>query len=153
MELVRHRAMSFAQESTRYCNYSKDKFGNEVTFILPHWFRLIHHGLIDKDRHFDANTFYRLPTQSAEESAFFGGLLSAEACYFILLEQGWKPQYARAVLPNALKTEVVMTGFKSDWDHFFELRCSEKAHPDMKKLADECRRTIEKQIKQENNGR
>ena len=131
-EFVRHRVFSFAQESTRYCNYSKDKFGNELTFIQPCWFDS---SLIDDTGHWDANTFYRMPTQSVEEDAFLGTLLSAEKSYFNLLECGWKPQEARAVLPNSLKTELVMTGFVSDWKHFFELRCDSAAHPQARELA------------------
>jgi thymidylate synthase (FAD) len=135
-EFVRHRVMSFAQESTRYCNYSKDKFGNELTFIKPCWFGS---SLIDDTGHWDANTFYRMPTQSVEESAFLGTLLSAEKSYFNLLKCGWKPQEARAVLPNSLKTELVVTGFTSDWNHFFDLRArgtTGAPHPQAKELAE-----------------
>lgn len=136
-EFVRHRVMSFAQESTRYCNYSKDKFGNELTFIKPCWFDS---SLIDDTGHWDANTFYRMPTQSVEEGAFLGTLLSAEKSYFNLLKCGWKPQEARAVLPNSLKTELVVTGFTSDWNHFFRLRSkiaeTGKPHPQAQELAD-----------------
>lgn len=136
-EFVRHRTFSFAQESTRYCNYSKDKFGNELTFIKPCWFDS---SLIDDTGHWNANTFYRMPTQSVEEGAFLGTLLSAEKSYFNLLECGWKPQEARAVLPNALKTELVMTGFvdESGWVNFFNLRAlgtTGAPHPQAKELA------------------
>lgn len=134
MELVRHRVFSFAQESTRYCNYSKDKFGNELTYIEPCWL---------KDYNYSDNTYY---------SIYFSALLAAEASYFYLLKQWddkipdkryktgfrnnpWTPQQARSILPNSLKTEVCMTGFKSDWDHFFELRCAQAAHPQMRELA------------------
>ena len=132
MEFVRHRVFSFAQESTRYCNYSKDKFGNELTFIKPYWFDS---SLIDDTGHCDANTFYRMPSQSVIEGAFLGALSSTESAYFNLIKCGWKPQQARAVLPNALKTELVMTGFVSDWKHFFELRDANSAHPQAKELA------------------
>lgn len=137
-EFVRHRTFSFAQESTRYCNYSKDKFGNELTFIKPCWFDS---SLIDDTGHWNANTFYRMPTQSVEEGAFLGALLSAEKSYFNLLECGWKPQEARAVLPNALKTEFVMTGFvdESGWVNFFNLRAlgtTGAPHPQAKELAE-----------------
>lgn len=113
-ELVRHRVFSFAQESTRYCNYSKDKFNNELTFIFPYW-------LLNRDH-----------------NKFTKALRDAEKHYFTLLDQGWTPQEARQVLPNALKTEICMTGFESDWKHFLDLRYFEatgKAHPDMKELA------------------
>lgn len=112
--MVRHRVFSFAQESTRYCNYSKDKFNNELTFIFPHW-------LLNRDH-----------------DKFIVALGNTEKYYFTLLDQGWTPQEARQVLPNALKTEICMTGFESDWKHFLDLRYFEvtgKAHPDMKELA------------------
>ena len=135
-EFVRHRVMSFAQESTRYCNYSKDKFGNELTFIKPCWFDS---SLIDDTGHWDANTFYRMPTQPVREEAFLGTLLSVEDSYFDLLECGWKPQEARAILPNSLKTELVVTGFVSDWEKFFDLRArgtTGTPHPQAKELAE-----------------
>lgn len=113
-ELVRHRVFSFAQESTRYCNYSKDKFGNELTFIKPST-------LEDKETY--------------SYNRFYGTLELFENEYLILLEEGWKPQEARAILPNVLKTEIVMTGFESDWENFFKLRCDKAAHPDMQVLA------------------
>lgn len=139
-EFVRHRVFSFAQESTRYCNYSKDKFGNELTFILPPW--------VDERQLGEQNSQELLiqmgslsnPTYTQEdlnELYFLFSLASSEVQYFNLINNGWKPQQARAVLPNATKTELVMTGFESDWEHFFELRCSGAAHPDAKKLADE----------------
>ena len=117
-ELVRHRVMSFAQESTRYCNYSQDKFGNELTFIKPSWYQ-------------DLN---RLKAVGLLVDSF-GDI---ENYYFELLNSGCTPQQARQVLPNAIKTEVVVTGFESDWVHFFNLRAigtTGKPHPDMKKLA------------------
>lgn len=113
-ELVRHRVFSFVQESTRYCNYSRDKFGNEITFIKPYWYT----NSSDND-----NDYFRDACSFAEQS------------YFSLIKEGYKPQEAREVLPNALKTEVVMTGFETDWDGFFKLRCDKAAHPDMQDLA------------------
>ena len=112
-EFVRHRVMSFAQESTRYCNYSKDKFGNEITFISPCW----------------------LPDVKAKE-CFEYILQKTEQAYFHLLQEGWLPQQARAVLPNSLKTELVMTGFVDDWKHFFFLRDAAPAHPQARELAE-----------------
>lgn len=127
-EFVRHRVFSFAQESTRYCNYSKDKFGNELTFIKPSW------GYFKNISYKDAGYF--------DGDVFESSLKKAESCYFKLLEKGWKPQQARAVLPNATKTELVMTGFESDWENFFELRCSKAAHPDAQKLANELKELL-----------
>ena len=112
-EFVRHRVMSFAQESTRYCNYSKDKFGNEITFISPCW----------------------LQDNKAKE-CFEYILQKTEQSYFHLLQEGWLPQQARAVLPNSLKTELVMTGFIEDWEHFFFLRDAAPAHPQARELAE-----------------
>lgn len=130
-EYVRHRVFSFAQESTRYCNYSKDKFGNEVTFILPCW--------CDQEDGDYGDIFNRARKNVGNKdgvfSDFIDGLYQAEHKYFKLLEQGWKAQEARAILPNALKTELVMTGFESDWEHFFFLRTPGSAHPQARELA------------------
>lgn len=115
-EIVRHRVMSFAQESTRYCNYSKSKFNNELTFIEPSW-EFPPSNIVNTRERFEAM------------------LGEAEANYMELITLGFKPQEARAVLPNALKTEIVVTAFIDDWKHFFELRCSNAAHPDIRKLA------------------
>lgn len=115
-EFVRHRVFSFAQESTRYCNYSKDKFNNELTFI------------VNDDLNDDEN---------ATGCDYHNLLESIELTYLQILQDGYLPQQARTILPNALKTELVMTGFESDWQGFFELRCSPKAHPDAQKLANE----------------
>lgn len=137
-EFVRHRVFSFAQESTRYCNYSKDKFGNELTFILPPWADerqlgeqnsrelLIQMGSLDN------------PTYSQEdlnELYFLSGLASSEIQYFNLISNGWKPQQARAVLPNSLKTELIMTGTIEQWEGFFKLRDANDAHPQARELA------------------
>lgn len=127
-EFVRHRVFSFAQESTRYCNYSKDKFGNELTFIKPSW------GYFKNISYKDAGYF--------DGDVFESSLKKAESCYFKLIEKGWKPQQARAVLPNATKTELVMTGFESDWEGFFKLRCSGAAHPDAQELANELKELL-----------
>ena len=109
-----------------YCNYSKDKFGSELTFITPSWGYIktaIYNGVDE----FDGDYFEHF----LRDSEFF---------YFKLLELGWKPQQARQILPNALKTELVMTGFVSDWSHLCRLRSSfaetGQPHPDMKALVD-----------------
>lgn len=127
-EFVRHRVFSFAQESTRYCNYSKDKFGNEITFIIPCWL-----GWDEQNIHY--GDFEKSGSGSIDSGLFINSLLDAEDYYLCLLKEGWKPQQARAVLPNALKTELVMTGFVDDWKHFFELRCASNAHPQARELA------------------
>lgn len=138
-EFVRHRVMSFAQESTRYCNYSKDKFGNELTFIIPRWLSLSN-GSYTYDY---PNGFTKDGSKwdsKLELNTFLLSLVRSEATYLELIEQGWIAQQARAVLPNSLKTELVMTGFVSDWKRFFRLRSriakTGKPHPQAQELAD-----------------
>ena len=136
-EFVRHRVFSFAQESTRFCNYSKNKFNNEISFIIPSWITDIH-----SENSYDVeliNNYFLAETEniSPESIEFIRSLVHDENSYFTLLKAGWKPQQARQVLPNALKTELVMTGFELDWQHFFNLRCAKDAHPDAQKLANE----------------
>lgn len=121
-EFTRHRVFSFLMESQRYCNYSKDKFNNEVTFILPPWISTKYFNIGQE----------RFTISDVEWSA---SLVASEKSYFELLKQGWKPQEAREVLPNATKTELIMTGFVSDWEHFFLLRCDNAAHPQARELA------------------
>lgn len=134
-EFVRHRVFSFAQESTRYCNYSKDKFDNEITYILPPWI-----GETDVRNFYEnskGDNFLKYNEDSLGGSfAFLFNLEELEETYITLVkEEGWKPQEARAILPNALKTELVMTGFVSDWKHFFKLRDAGNAHPQARELA------------------
>lgn len=130
-EFVRHRVMSFAQESTRYCNYSKDKFNNELTFIQPCW--------LDDERLKLYGPYHTVIRDKSPESIFIANLNNAEKDYLDLIKLGWKPQEARAVLPNALKTELIVTGFVSDWNHFFDLRArgiTGAPHPQAKELAE-----------------
>ena len=128
-EFVRHRAFSFAQESTRYCNYTKDKFNNELTFIIPCWIKDL------KEDNYYAYCEYHHSKNDASKR-WFDSCMSSEFVYTNLIEEGWKPQEARTILPNSLKTELIMTGFNGDWQHFFELRCATNAHPQAKELAD-----------------
>lgn len=141
-EFVRHGVFSFAQESTRYCDYSKDKFGNDITYIIPSWLDLPEGKYSNWDNDWcdvsELKLLYpEVDNLSDPANCFLQSIKNAEYYYFMLINRGWKPQQARQVLPNATKTELVMTGFESDWEHFFELRCSGAAHPDAKKLADE----------------
>lgn len=138
-EFVRHRVFSFAQESQRYCNYNKDKFNNELTFIKPTWLNIPtgDYTYWDGDWCDIDNMKIQLPSDNGIADNFLWCLNNAGMQYRLLINKGLKPQEARGVLPNATKTELVMTGFESDWEHFFELRCSGAAHPDAKKLADE----------------
>ena len=113
----------------------KDKFNNEVTFILPCWVTDIH-----SENSYDMELLNNYPlaeteNMSPESIEFIRSLVYGESSYFTLLEAGWKPQQARTVLPNALKTELVMTGFINDWKHFFDLRCATNAHPQAQELA------------------
>lgn len=138
-QFVRHRVFSFAQESQRYCNYNKDKFNNELTFIKPTWLDIPTGNYTYWDRDWvDWNKMkIQLPSDNGIADNFLWCLKNAESQYKLLTNKGLKPQEARGILPNATKTEMVVTGFESDWEHFFELRCSGAAHPDAKKLADE----------------
>jgi len=119
-ELVRHRLASWAQESTRYCNYSNDKFGGEITVIKPFFF----------------------DEGSEEYDHWFKSMMYAESAYIQMLHAGRSPQEARSVLPNSLKTEVVMTANFREWRNFFKLRADKTAHPQMrqvvKPLLEEC---------------
>jgi len=120
-ELVRHRLCAFSQESTRYCNYK-----NDVTFIIPPWINLSP----------DIYSIHCIDTTKTdrETSTWFLGLKYAEDTYFTLLSFGWSPQQARSVLPNALKTELVMTANFREWRHIFKLRCAKAAHPQMREI-------------------
>lgn len=112
-EIVRHRIASYCQESTRYCNYSKDKFDNEITFIKPCFWE-------------ENNPCYIGWKNICEKS---------EDMYFSMLELGATPQEARSILPNSLKTELVMTANIREWRNFFKLRTEQAAHPQMREVA------------------
>lgn len=128
-EFVRHRVFSFAQESTRYCNYSKNKFNNELTFVIPCWIEL-------PEGHISSEEFYiHEQRQGIATRVFLNNLYWAESNYLDLISQEWKPQQARAVLPNSLKTELIMTGTIEQWEGFFKLRCAKDAHPQARELA------------------
>ena len=111
-ELVRHRIASFAQESTRYCNYSKDKFDNGVTFIKPFFFE-------------EGTVGYGL---------WLNAMRVAEESYLELLRGGATPQEARSVLPNSTKTEITITANYREWRNFFKLRTAKAAHPQMQEV-------------------
>ena len=112
-EIVRHRLAAYCQESTRYCNYSKECFDSEITVIRP---------------------TYMAPGMKDFE-IWEKAMNSCENAYFDLLDYGCTPQEARSVLPNSLKTEVVMTADMREWRHFIRLRCAPAAHPDMRVVA------------------
>lgn len=136
-EFVRHRVFSFAQESQRYCNYNKDKFNNELTFIKPTWLDIPtgDYTYWDGDWCDIDNMKIQLPSDNGVADNFLWCLNNAGMQYRLLINKGLKPQEARAVLPNATKTELVMTGFESDWEHFLSLRTSKNAHPDAQRLS------------------
>ena len=146
-EFTRHRKFSFMAESSRYNNYSKNKFNNELTFIIPCW--------VDENN-FPKGTnhtkddwgslFYEFYYESTEkgkndgiivssERNFIFSLQTSEQLYFSLLKNGWKPEQARNILPLCLKTELYMCGFAEDWEKFFELRTASNAHPQARELA------------------
>ena len=131
-EIVRHRIAAYSQESTRYCNYSKDKFDNELTFIKPCWFKSSIEDLNNYIK--NKNDFEKL---SSGEWVWIDTLKSIEISYFTLLLKtcNWTPEQARSILPNSLKTEIVMTMNLREWRHFFKLRTSNKAHPQMREVA------------------
>lgn len=148
-EFVRHRKFSFSQESTRYCLYTANKFGKELTFILPLWCK-------NAENEFKRGWFYKfkyegkplpkcspnaedLPTTLDADRAYLKYLKKVEDTYIKLIDEGWQAQQAATVLPNSLKTELIMTGFFDDWLHFFDLRSSNaktgKPHPQAAELA------------------
>jgi thymidylate synthase (FAD) len=147
-EFCRHRVFSFLMESTRYCNYSKDKFGNQITFIIPRWIHDIQEEIAstiepttglkrEYFRNYKDNTLMsNLTTVDRTVSSYVDTLQAIEDCYLdMTMEDGLKPQQARQILPNCLKTELVMTGTIEQWKHFFDLRCATSAHPDARHLA------------------
>lgn len=136
-EFVRHRVFSFAQESQRYCNYNKDKFNNELTFIKPTWLDIPtgDYTYWDGDWCDIDNMKIQLPSDNGVADNFLWCLNNAGMQYRLLINKGLKPQEARGVLPNATKTELVMTDFESDWEHFLSLRTSKNAHPDAQRLS------------------
>lgn len=135
-EFVRHRVFSFSQESSRYCDYAKGKFGSEVTFVIPSWFSPLEDCQIDyiDNKYFKANRQQSLKLTD-KEKVFLESMVFSEAHYMNMLANKATPQEARDVLPLATKTELIMTGFASDWEDFFLLRCAQAAHPDARKIA------------------
>lgn len=137
-EFVRHRKFSFLQESTRYCRYSSDKFNNELTFIKPCWCDAKEERYwLSEDNAICSTSYPNMIFNDIPNTpfSFLYSLLESEQAYFALLTKGWKPEQARAVLPNALKTELYMCGFMEDWKKFCELRCASNAHPQARELA------------------
>lgn len=111
-EIVRHRIASYSQESTRYCNYAKDKFGNEITFIKPFFWA----------------------EDSEAYQIWLAQMQQIEDAYLKLIDLGTTPQEARSILPNSLKTEIVVTMNLREWRHFFKLRTASGAHPQIREI-------------------
>ena len=111
-ELVRHRLAAYSQESTRYCNYNKDKFGSEITVIKP----------------------FEINEDTKEYDLWKEAMQNAEKSYMAMIENGSKPENARGVLPIDIKTEIVITTNLREWKHIFKLRTSKAAHPSMREL-------------------
>ena len=130
-ELVRHRLASFSQESTRYCNYSKDKFDNQITFIIPSWMPYTKEGTVTLDN-FEWNT--QVLFENLSDIKWAKSLLESERTYFQLIADGWQAQQARSVLPNSLKTEIVVTANFREWRTIFKQRTSLAAHPQMREV-------------------
>lgn len=128
-EFCRHRVFSFSEMSTRYCNFSRDKFGKEITFIAPSWMDNTSFENVDNYLH------RREFDMSFGSINLVDALSQCELCYLSMINKGLKPQQAREVLPLCTKTELVMTGFAEDWEGFFELRTAESAHPQARELA------------------
>lgn len=124
-ELVRHRMASFAQESQRFCNYSKERFGGHITFIQPYW--------MDEDDDICFDTWKE-------------ACLDAEKAYFDMLNQGYSPQQARIVLPNCTKTEIVVTANYREWRHILKLRTAPDALPDMRHLMEGLLEELKKKL-------
>ncbi len=125
-EIVRHRIASYTQESTRFCNYSKGRFGGELTFIEPSGF--------------DASWTILMRQQ------WYNAMKEAEEFYLAMIKAGASPQQARSVLPNSLKTEIVMTMNLREWVHFFKLRTAASAHPDMRRVALDLLREFDRRL-------
>lgn len=161
-EITRHRMSSFAMESQRFCGYNKDKFGGEITFIIPSWLTLpegqykwedqnplLTAGMSIEEAGYDDSSdlwikddmrdgyveYKRHYKDWMATERFMHSLQIAEDSYLDLIRLGLRPQCAREVLPNATKTELNMKANLREWRHFFELRCSTAAHPDMRVLA------------------
>jgi len=132
-EIVRHRLFSYAQESTRYCNYK-----GGVTFIIPCW---LQNEIIETENFQLRRQFEQTPSDN-----WLYIMCRTEEKYQELIAKGWTPQQARSVLPNALKTEIVITGNLREWRHFFKLRCAKAAHPQMQEVANMALADIQKRI-------
>ena len=139
-ELARHRTHSISEESTRYCNYSKDKFGNELTFIKP--------CCLNDEKLKLYGDYHTVIRDKSPESIFIANLNNVEKDYVDLIKLGWTPQQARQILPLSTKVQTIHTAFESDWAEFISLRanaCSGSVHPNMKVIADKIKCLMSKE--------
>lgn len=125
-EFRTHVTLSHLAESTRYCNYSKNKFNNVVTFVIPNWCKSLVEGSIQEYSPFEINT---------DEAIFMNSIQNAQNSYLSLLEEGWTPQQARDVLPLSVKSELISCGFGDAWSNFLYRRCAKDAHPIAREIA------------------
>lgn len=143
-EIVRHRLASYSQESSRYCNYTNDKFGKELTFIKPCWFNS---SLEDLNRYAKDETYENASVLLEDEYYWINIMQNIEDDYFVLIEDNaWTPEQARSILPNSIKTEIVMTMNLREWRHFFKMRCDKAAHPQMRQIANMILDTFKEKI-------
>ena len=134
--IVRHRLGSFAQESTRYCNYTKDKFEDGIVFVIPSWTDLPEGVYLDSGNNYYWKVNGEVTNTKVECGPFLGSCLYAETYYGDLIkDHGWSPEQARMVLPMSVKTEINVKFNLREWRHFFKLRCHHTAHPDIRVLA------------------
>lgn len=140
-EIVRHRLASYSQESSRYCNYSNDKFGNELTFIKPCWFK----SNVEDFNEYVNNDNYTVGL-SANELNWIALMIEIEDLYSFFIDNNWTPEEARSILPNSIKTEIVMTMNLREWRHFFKMRCDKAAHPQMRQVANMILDTFKEKI-------
>ena len=139
-ELARHRTHSISEESTRYCNYSKDKFNNELTFIKPY--------SLNDEKLKLYEDYHIVIRDKSPESIFIANLNNVESDYLDLIKLGWTPQQARQILPLSTKVQTIHTAFESDWAEFISLRadaCSGSVHPNMKVIADKIKCLMSKE--------
>lgn len=154
-ELARHRTHSISEESTRYCNYSKDKFGKELTFIIPQWIKVHTWDCSVNMDDILSNLVYNPSTNTTQAlyddkatKLFFINLCKMENMYFSLINYGWTPQQVRQMLPINTKVQTVHTAFNSDWDEFVKLRadgCSGSVHPNMNIIANKIKSLMSKE--------
>lgn len=126
-ELVRHRLAAFSQESTRYCSYNKDRFGGQITYIIPPWLMDVNPG--------EYKSIYDLEGLSKPSLLWLFEMLNIESKYMELTNTyNWTAQQARSILPNSLKTEIAVTANLREWRHIFKMRAAPDAHPQMREI-------------------